>query len=91
MTEMNNKNMSAMEEEGKILLESKILMELPDIEETQWKYHPLREEHSCCFSKGNKSRTISFPCETLRKISEEPDHMNDFIQEALAELKRRIL
>ena len=89
--ETNDKDISPAEQEGRILLESRILMDLPDIEDTQWKYHPLRKEHSCCFSKGNKSRTIFFSCEKLKDICENPDCIEDVTKEAIAELKRRIL
>ena len=89
--EANEKEISPAEQEGRILLESRILMDLPDIEDTQWKYHPLRKEHSCCFSKGHKSRAIVFSCETLKNICENPDSIENTVKETIAELKRRII
>jgi hypothetical protein len=81
---------SAAEQEGRDILESGIFAEFPDIE-MRWKYHPIRKEHSCCFSKGKKDRTIFFPCETLRGICEEPDRAEALIQETLSEIRRRVL
>lgn len=88
---MDEKEISPAEEEGRMVLESKILMELPDIEDTLWKYHPLRQEHSCCFSKGTKSRTIMFPRQMLVTMSKNPDAMEEVIQNTIQELKRRVL
>ena len=88
---MNEKGISPAEEEGRILVESNILMELPDIEDTQWKYHPLRQEHSCCFSKGTKSRTLVFSREMLRTIAANPDNALDMLKETILEIKRRVL
>lgn len=87
---MVENEVSAAEQKGRDILESGVFSEFPDIE-MLWRYHPIRKEHSCCFSKEKKERTIFFTCETLANISKEPENADTLIQETLSEIKRRIL
>jgi hypothetical protein len=86
---MDENEISPVEEEGKILLESRILLELPDVE-TLWRFHPIRREHSCCFTRGTKSRTIFFSRDTLKTMVVNPERVEETVKETIAELRRRV-